>query len=136
MCGRAFMFSRLYLPQITYAKFLGRPAAHVRGPAGGQMPARLAYGNSPAPSAPRRGHGRRFAQRSTLTPAVPHVPPAGLSAYIRLGGCRGFARARVPRARARPCVGLPLGASAGRKTIGTAGGSYRSHPWRGFSYEF
>ncbi len=61
---------------------------------------------------------------ATLSVAV------GLSAYIRLGGCRGFSRARVPRARARPCVGLPPGASAGRKTIGTAGGSYRSHPWR------
>ncbi len=47
----------------------------------------------------------------------------GLSAYIRLGGCRGFARARDTRARARPCVGLPPVASAGRKTIGTAGGS-------------
>ncbi len=54
----------------------------------------------------------------------------GLSAHIRLGGCRGFARARGTRARARPCVGLPPVASAGRKTIGTARGSYRSHPWR------
>ncbi len=58
------------------------------------------------------------------------IGAAGLSAHIRLGGCRGFARARVSRARARPCVGLPPVASAGRKTIGTAGGSYRSHPWR------
>ncbi len=64
------------------------------------------------------------------------IGAVGLSAYIRLGGCRGFARARGTRARARPCVGLPPIASAGRKTIGTAGGSYRSHPWRKFNYEF
>ena len=61
---------------------------------------------------------------------------AGLSANIQLGGSRFFARARVPRARARPCVGLPQVASAGRKNLFAAGASYRFHPWRGFNYEF
>ncbi len=42
----------------------------------------------------------------------------GLSAQMRLGQCRGFARAVATLARARPCVGLPSVASAGRKTIG------------------
>ncbi len=72
--------------------FFGRPAAHVR----------VCCVASPS-----------FAPQRT------HVAPVGLSAQMRLGGCRGFARAAATLARARPCVGLPSVASAGRKTIGT-----------------
>jgi len=69
--------------------FLGRPAAHV-----------LASRVASQSFAPRRNH----------------VAAAGLSARMRLAGSLLFARAAPTLARARPCVGLPSVASAGRKS--------------------